>query len=77
MVPRDPESIKLLADDAEDLAMSWGKPAGLMAYTSVDFVVFWFFSRYVFLRAFCAFKQGDKQPVWRKRAAHALVLANV
>ncbi|CAM9289683.1 unnamed protein product [Ectocarpus sp. 6 AP-2014] len=47
VVPRDPESIKLLADDAEDLAMSWGKPAGLIAYTSVDFIVFSFFSRWV------------------------------
>ncbi|CAM9271667.1 unnamed protein product [Ectocarpus sp. 12 AP-2014] len=47
VVPRDPESIKLLADDAEDLAISWGKPAGLMAYTSVDLIVFCFFSRWV------------------------------
>ncbi|CAB1109870.1 unnamed protein product [Ectocarpus sp. CCAP 1310/34] len=47
VVPRDPESIKLLADDAEDLAMSWGKPAGLMAYTSVDCIVFFFLSRWV------------------------------
>eukprot|EP00903_Cladosiphon_okamuranus_P017820 g16399.t1 len=47
VVPRDPASIKLLADDAEDLAMSWGKPAGLMAYTSVDSIIFAFFSRWV------------------------------
>ena len=45
VVPRDPESIKLLADDAEDLAMSWGKPAGRMAYTAVDSIVFVIFSR--------------------------------
>lgn len=46
VVPRDPESIKLLAEDAEDLAMSWGKPAGRMAYTSVDSIIFAFFSRF-------------------------------
>ncbi|CAM9925189.1 unnamed protein product, partial [Hapterophycus canaliculatus] len=45
VVPRDPESIKLLADDAEDLAMSWGKPAGWMAYTSVDSIIFLIFAR--------------------------------
>ncbi|CAM9770689.1 unnamed protein product [Scytosiphon promiscuus] len=47
VVPRDPESIKLLADDAEDLAMSWGRPAGWMAYTSVDSIVFLISSRFV------------------------------
>lgn len=45
VVPRDPESVKLLADEAEDLALSWGKPAGLMAYTCVDSIIFVFFSR--------------------------------
>ncbi|CAM9859178.1 unnamed protein product [Pylaiella littoralis] len=47
VVPRDPESVKLLADEAEDLALSWGKPAGLLAYTSVDFIILAFFSRLV------------------------------
>ena len=54
MVPRDPESIKLLADDAEDLAMSWGKPAGRMAYTAVDSIVFVIFSRST-TATFCLF----------------------
>eukprot|EP00752_Nemacystus_decipiens_P013889 g12329.t1 len=47
VAPRDPESVKVLADDAKDLAMSWGKPAARMAYTSVDAIVFVIFSRLV------------------------------
>eukprot|EP00904_Undaria_pinnatifida_P005480 jgi/Undpi1/2061/HiC_scaffold_12.g05447.m1 len=46
VIPKDEDSRRLLADDARDLAMSWGKPAGRISYTLVDMFVFLFVFRY-------------------------------
>lgn len=40
VIPKDEESRQLLADDAYDLAISWGKPAGRIALLLVDLIVF-------------------------------------
>lgn len=46
VIPKDDDSRKLLADDAYDLAISWGKPAGRIAFVAVDLFIFLFFFRY-------------------------------
>lgn len=45
MVPQDDQSRQRLADDAYDMAISWGKPAGRIALLVVDVLAFLFIFR--------------------------------
>lgn len=40
VVPQDDQSRQRLADDAYDMAISWGKPAGRIALLAVDMLSF-------------------------------------
>ncbi|CAN0354818.1 unnamed protein product, partial [Ascophyllum nodosum] len=51
VVPQDDQSRQRLADDAYDMALSWGKPAGRIALLAVDtifFLIIFRFSGYDF-----------------------------